>query len=181
MPLDLAQPAAHFAQRFAISDEGKTLLGGTLSQTLAQLQDKQLWPDALHLLAYALNKRDAVAWAWAAANTVPDQTDAARAGLQHVQQWLQAGDESLRLGLCAEAQAIGMEQAAASVALAAFWSGGSMVEADQPELLPADSLCHHAAACAVQLAGSVQPEQAAERYKLWIKLAAEIAAGKRVY
>lgn len=181
MPLDLAQPVAPLAQRFALSDEGRAVLGGSLAQALTQLQDKQLWPDALHLLAHALGKRDAVAWAWAVVSPVPNQADAARSGLQHVQQWLQTGDEGARLALYADAQAIGMEHAAASVVLAAFWSGGSMAGPDQPELLPADGLCHHAAACAVQLAGAVQPDKAADSYKQWIALAAEIAAGKRVY
>ncbi|KAF0815358.1 hypothetical protein IGB42_00439 [Andreprevotia sp. IGB-42] len=183
MPVDLAAPAAPVLARFTPSEAGQAALGSaqSVAQAIGQLADGQHWPDALHLLAHALPKRDAVCWAWSCATSVPapaaqEQTRA----LASAQQWLKQPEDACRRGAFSLAEAAGFDSAAASVALAVFWSGASISAADEPEVLPFDHLCHHAAGCAVQLAGLSQPERTLDLYRQFIMLGSEIAAGKRV-
>jgi hypothetical protein len=66
------------------------------------------------------------------------------------------------------------------VALAAFWSGGSMAPPEAPVVPPGEHLSAHAVAGAVMLAVVLaEPHLAARKYGQYLALGLEIASGSR--
>lgn len=179
----LAAPASDVIGRFEATDEARALPapGDSVDSLLNKLGEAALWPDALKLLAYALSKPQAVYWAWLCAETIADSYGPAQKQAQLVAQaWLRQPDETNRLPAQAASEAAGLDSAPGCVALAVFWSGGSMAPPDAPAVPPPEHLSHHAAACAAQMAAGIRPEFAANTYPQFINLGREVAAGKRI-
>lgn len=173
--------AMDIVARFELSETAQAHLASTY--TPVALLDKfcsaGLWVDALRLAAYTCAKREAVWWAClcieAAHMTLnPAQQEA----LQTAQRWVKTQEEAERRLAFPASETAGLNHAAGCVALATFWSGGSMSPPDAPVVPPADHLCHHAVACSTILAGAVQPEHATTHYRAFIELAKEVIAGK---
>jgi hypothetical protein len=180
--LSLSRPAAELSEHCNISDEARALAaaGDSCDALLDKLAAAGQWPDAMRVLAYALPKPQAIAWAWHCATVMDDgSNEAQRAALQVAQAWLREPNEEHRAPAHAASEAAGLDSAAGCVALAVFWSGGSMAPPDAPPVAPPAHLSHHLAACAALLAAGRQPEHVAQTFNQFLALGREVAAGKR--
>lgn len=140
-------------------------LGDSVGCLLGKLEQAGHWPEALKLLAHALPRPVAIAWALQCAGHGTEMTPAEQAALAAAVAWQQAPDEHKRRSCFAAAQEAGLGSAAGCSALAVFWSGGSISPPDAPPIEPAAHLCAHAAACAVQMSGVKLAQLAEQHYR----------------
>lgn len=153
-----ASTAAEVSQHVALGEEARSLLQeeSTLQAFLDLLMAHELFPDAAHLLAYALPKRDAVWWAClcvrhvAAADTPP----ADLAALEAAERWVIEPHEANRRAAMQAAEGLAFQTAASWAAVAAFWSNGSLAPPDAPPVMPGAYLTAQAVSGAVMLAAA---------------------------
>ncbi|MGH7129557.1 MAG: DUF6931 family protein, partial [Planctomycetaceae bacterium] len=139
-----AKTAAELCRRIDLSEEARSQLGDGLSPLdfLDALTGDEFFPDAVRFLAHVLPKREAVAWGCRCvgkvlAGRLPDHQAAA---LVAARQWTEDPTESHRRAAHAAAESLGFDGITALVAMAAFWSGGSITPPDAPVVPPADGL-----------------------------------------
>lgn len=138
------------------------------------------YPEAVRLVAHALPKREAVWWCCMCARAVPDPALPApdAEALVAAENWVRRPDDAIRRTAMDLAQKTAFRTPEAWAAVGAFWSGGSMAPAGQPEVPPAPHLTGVAIAGGVTLAAvRLSPERAPQRYARFIAAAREIAAG----
>ncbi len=139
-----------------------------------------LLADAVRFLAHALPRREAVWWAAQCVRLVPKFTadPKAAAALAAAEAWAAAPTDEHRRAAFAAAEAAGLDKPAACAALAAFLSEGSLGPAHLQEVPPPPHVGPAAASAAVVLAAvGVEPEKAGEKYKKFLALGYEVAAG----
>ena len=132
------------------------------------------------MLAHALPKREAVWWACVVARTqVLERTrPEITAALEAAEAWVYTPDEQTRRAAMARAQATQFDHPGVWAAVAAFWSGGSMVAENLPAVPPAEHLTAVAVTGAVQLSAVIpDPQQAPERLRVFLAQAVDIANG----
>lgn len=106
--------------------------------------------EAVTFAAYALVPRHAVWWGHECLQAVPDVlTDEDRDMLAFCAAWAADPEEPARNAALEAGMAVRTPGPGAWLALAAGWSGGSMVPADQPEVAPAPFLTGRAVNAAV--------------------------------
>ena len=181
-PSTLAKVAAkqvgEILTRFKIGDAGRALIQDDQppAAAIAALLAGQQANEAVRLLAYAMPKREAVFWAALCVRVIAG--DKTPASVVAAEAWIKDPSEEHRRK--AEPPADALDGAAGWVAMAAFWSGGSLSPVDAPLVPPAEHLCAHAAACAIMLAAvQTEPEKAAEKYSKFIELGLQVAAGTK--
>src|SRR5207245_1179123 len=149
-------------------------------QFINTLMEKQQFPDAVRFLAHALPKREAVWWAClcarASAGSKPPPNIAA--ALQTAEKWVVDPSEENRRAAMPAAEAAEFKTPAGCAAVAAFWSGGSLVPPNVPVVPPGEYLTAHGVAGAVMLAAVVsEPEKAPEKYRTFLTQGIEVANG----
>jgi len=165
-----------------LSSEALALLtpqGGVI-EFLDLLVNHKLMPDAVSLMAHALPKREAVWWGCLAARTLIDDHTRPEivAALEAAEAWVYKPSEETRRAAMERARKTQFDHPAAWAAVAAFWSGGSMVAPDLPEVPPAAHLTGLAICGAVQLSAvSRNPERAPEKFRALLAQALDIANG----
>ncbi len=168
-----AIPVAELAKRAQVGEPALALAAAQVTPEayLAALQDHELPLDALRFLAQALPERDRVRWAARCVrSTSGDALDASDAeALRLAEAWVDNPSEDARRAAHASAEAREFVSAASWVAMAVFWSDGSMAPPQAP-VVPADpAYAGQAAAGAVMLAAvAAAPEKAAERHQQFI-------------
>lgn len=157
---------------------------------VAQLMEEGLWTDAIRYLAFALPAREGVWWACLSARRGQGPADnpavplvavpadaACAACIEAAEGWVREPSEQARRACLVCAEAVGCDGAAGYAALAAFWTGNLA----PPELAPIDPdprLSPTAVGAAVLLAALGQRSEAiAERYRLAVEEALDIARG----
>jgi hypothetical protein len=178
----IARPPAEICALFALSEPARAALEpppapGAFVERLA---GAGLFPDAVRFLAHGLPKREAVWWACLAARAALDNTapQPLVQALAAAEAWVYKPDEANRRAAMASAEAAGFDNPASWAAVAAFWSGGSLAPPEAPAVPPGETLTAVAAAGAVMLAAVLhEPERAAEKYRLFLAQALDIAAG----
>lgn len=168
--LELVPPALAALTPTATAADGlQALLANGLSQ------------EGIHLLAHALPRREAVWWACMCADaTVPAAlAPEDRAARDAAEAWVRnAGEEALRRAAGEAAQRTGFQSPEAWVAMAAFWSGGSMAPEGVPTVAPGEAFTGRAVAGSVLLAAvRLRPADAAARLLRFIESARDIASG----
>lgn len=162
-----------------LSDAAQELLQATwtVREFLEQLREAKLHADAVSFLAHALPKREAVWWASAACQeTATEDRDAT--AVQTAQRWVVETNEENRRSAMTAGEATGYETAAGWCALAAAYSGGSLVGPELPEVPPAEHLTAQAAANSVTLAATAgDPADIAANYAAALALGIEVADG----
>lgn len=178
----------------------------TPSQFLRLLIEQGYYLDAIHYLAHALPKRDAVWWACLCARSVsrdrpsPESITAFEAvwwaclcahsvsddglspesitALEATEAWVREPNEDRRRAAMAAAERTDMDTAPSLAALGAFFSGGSIAPPDHKEIPPAEELTGRMVSAAIMLA-AVSPdlEKARERYRLFLSQGIYIASG----
>ncbi|MCO6454587.1 MAG: hypothetical protein J5I93_04645 [Pirellulaceae bacterium] len=155
--------------------------GQTPDQLLELLTDKDLFAAAVRLQAHLLPRREAVWWGCRCVEaTYGDGLPAAdQKAVLAARQWaLQPGEETRRAAEQA-ANATKLDSGGAWMALAAFWSGGSISEPTLPEVEPDARLLGQALTGALLITASyADPSAAPQRYRNFLATARQIARGE---
>jgi hypothetical protein len=152
----------------------------TAEALLAALVEKALWLDAVRWLGNGLLQREAVWWACLAARSGASAASDPRnvAAVTAAEAWVFKPNEENRRAAMSKAQATKFDNASAWAAVAAFWSGGSMVGPDLPVVPPPPFLIGRAVSGAVMLAAVDGPAaKIDERYRHLVAQGMDIAAG----
>ncbi len=188
MPLDAPSSptpvsVAEVCRRFQPSAEARQLLDGDLKPGayVARLAAAQLYPDALAFQAHRLSNEAVVWWgclcAWEVCRPQPSEKE--EEALRAAVRWLQEPNEDTRRAAEKAGQAAGLGTPSGAVALAAFWSTGSMAPAGLPEVAPPPYLPARTVTAALRLAAVLrEPERQAERLRLFLQIGEEVARGK---
>jgi hypothetical protein len=177
------RPAAELSLIAEVSDEAKALLdgdGGALAPKafIALLVERELFPDAVRILAHALPKREAVWWAWVCARKAAgaDPAPPVKAALEATERWITLPSEDNRRQAMQKAEAADFVTPAGCAALAVFMTGGSLAPPDAPVTPPGEFMAAKAVAGSVTLAAvKTDPEHAPEKFRDFIKMGLEVA------
>ncbi len=168
-----AEPAAVYCRDLDWSQPAQQLLQEDLAPAdyLDRLIAADLLVDAVRFLAAWLPKPAAVAWACGCVrNALGDSmrpTD--QAALEAADAWAAEPDESKRRAADAAAEACDYSGPAASVALAAFWSEGSLAPPDLAPAPPPETATVKAVTGALMAAAPYgNPRQASQRYRQFL-------------
>lgn len=179
----LAAPLAPLLPRLELDPPATAAITGakTAAEAILKLEAAGLFNEAARLAAHALPKREAVWWGCMCARAIPDPALSATdmEALLAAEAWVRKpGDDALRRAAMEAAQRTGFRSPEAWAAVGAFWSGGSMAPAGQPEVPPPDHLTGVAISGGVVLAAvRSRPERAPDRLARFLASAREIAAG----
>lgn len=135
-----AATAAEVCDRVDLSPEARAYLVPGLSPQgfLSLLLKDEHIGDAVRFMAFALPIREGVWWACVVAHSnIESPSEAERNCLERAAAWVYGSTEERRRSCMAAAEAANLEGAAAYVALAVFWSGGSLAPEGLPDA-PAD-------------------------------------------
>ena len=161
-------------KRAKLGDPAKALLKDehTSRQFLELLVGKELFPDATRFLAYSLPMREAVGWACLCVRHSLGTEDPSQISKTQVaaERWVANPDEGNRQAAKAAVDQNGPESPSDLLALAAFYSGGSVVAPDLEPVPPPDHVTPQLVAGAVMIAAvKNQPEKAAEKYRVFLQ------------
>jgi hypothetical protein len=179
----IAVPTAEEAcARASLSGPARALLRpeASVGEFLGQLAKAELLTDSIALMAHALPKREAVWWACLAAKKIVDEKTPpeVRHALSAAEAWVHKPCEETRRPTMVHAQRTQFDHPAVWAAVAAFWSGGSMVAPELPAVAPAAHLTGLAVSGAVQLSVLTrEPALASERFRVLLGQAIDIANG----
>ncbi|NRD72393.1 Twin-arginine translocation pathway signal [Shewanella sp. VB17] len=150
-----------------------------LPQELIEIAFKsELFAEAVTYLAHALPLRETIWWAYCCANSRVDWNDAESDAIKATKVWVHMPDEKNRRFAEKMANKSGLESGAGWAAQAAFWSGGSITQPDDPIVPPPPYLYAQAAAGCISLT-AILPDgsKAKPRYRQFIDIALHIAKG----
>jgi len=161
-------------ERAKLGDAAKALLKDeyTSRQFLELLVGKELFPDATRLLAFTLPRREAVGWGCLCVRHSLGTENAAQISKTQVaaERWVSNPEEGNRQAAKSAVAEDGPESPSDLLALAAFYSGGSVVEPDRDPVPPPDHMTPQFVAGAVMIAAvKNQPEKAPERYRVFLQ------------
>ena len=148
-------------------------------QFVEALAGQEKFMDAIRVLAFSLGKLTVIEWAHRCVTIAGgdglSKIDAN--ALDLVQRWLGGRSEGLRREIYAASQAAEHSTPASWVAMAVFWSEGSMgPPPPSPPLAPGPTQCAHAATGAILLAAvAKQPEKAPDKYREFLRVGLEMA------
>jgi len=161
-------------ERAELKEDAKALLKDehTPRQFLELLIGKELFLDAIRFLAFALPKREAVGWGCLCVRHSLGTEDASKISEAHmaVERWVSNPDEANRRAAKIAVDKEGLKNPSASLALAAFFSGGSIAPANLAPVAPADHLTPQFVAGAIIISAvKNQPEKAPEKYRVFLQ------------
>lgn len=173
--------ASVVARDIPLSVEARSLLQQDQSpdRYLAALESRHLHADGLLFMSHWLPIREAVWWAcqcvWHLHRPVAP-SKAEEAALQAAVRWVVDPSEQNRRATQAAGETAGLETAAGDVAMAAFWSGGSISPPKLPVVEPPAGAAANTLAKGLLLAtaGSSTAEQHQHRF---LQLGYQIASG----
>jgi len=176
-----ASEAEPIAAQFPLSEIGKAELKPAMPPInfLEALIAKGAYPDAIQFLARALPKREAVWWTCLCCRDIlgKDGEPKLATAVQAAEAWVYKPNEENRRGAEKAGNAISESHPARWVAMAAFWSGGSLAPPSAPEVKPPDDFTAKAVTGAVLMAASLDPAQADARNKQFTDYGMNIAKG----
>lgn len=148
---------------------------------LGRLVDAGLKVDALKFLAHALPKREAVWWGARCTRLACGESlsPVEQAALEAAERWCADPTDERRRAAMQAAEAAKFDRPAGCVALAAFFSGGSLAPPELPAVAPADDLTPRTVAGAILMAAvQSRPEKAGEKYQRFFEQGVAIASGR---
>jgi hypothetical protein len=177
-----AKTAAEVCRRFPLSPEAAKLLRDDMQPRpfLDLLIAKQHFADAVRFQAQTMPKREAIWWACLCSRpeqgaTVPP---AAAAALEAAQTWVVEPNDQKRRAAHAAAHLAGVGTPVGLTCEAVFLSEGSMGPAEHPAVPPPEHLAATMAANAIVLAAVVDPPKMEAKYRKFLSLGQDVAAGK---
>ncbi len=152
-------------------------------QFVEMLANHEKFMDAIRVLAFAMGKLTVIEWSLKCVKLAVEDgmSKVDTKALDTVQRWLGDRTEGLRREAYAVSQEAEHATPASWVAMAAFWSEGSMgPPPPAPPLAPGPTQCAHAATGAILLAAVArQPEKAPDRYREFIRIGMEMVGGNQ--
>jgi hypothetical protein len=133
---------------------------------------------AVRFLAYALDKRPAVWWAWVCARRAHGDTPppAIQAALDATKTWIADPSDANRRAAMARAEAADFGTPAGCAGLAAFFCGDSLAPPGVEPVPPGEYMAARAIAGCVSLAAVADPpDKAPERYEEFLRQGFEVA------
>ncbi len=177
-----AKPLPEALKLVQLSPEARALVREDLATVpfVHVLVQNKLYPDAIRLVAYSLPQREAIWWACRCARTIvgKEPPPPVENSLRAAEKWVVDPSENNRRQAMPAAEVAGFGTPAGCVALATFWSGGSLSAPDLPVVPPSPDLTPRGVANAVLLAGLItEPEKTPERYFQFVTEGIKIAMG----
>jgi hypothetical protein len=175
--------AADICERFLLSEQAALYLTGDVTpwQYIDLLTEKNLYPDAVRVLAHGLPKREAVWWACLCLREAlgANPREKIKLALEAAEKWAKRPTEENRRDGLKAAETAGFGTPAGMTAMAAFWSSGSLAPPEAPVVPPADDLTAGAVAGAVLLTaiGSA-PDEVPKRHRRFLALGLAVACGR---
>ena len=148
------------------------------AELVQALAGRELYPDAVRLIAYSLPKREAVWWAWVCARRAAGESPPApiAASLSATERWIAHPDDASRRAAMEAAEQADLGTPAGCAGLAAFFSGGSIAPPDAPATPPDERMSARAVAGSVVLAAvASEPERAAEKFAAFVQQGLDVA------
>lgn len=182
-PAPVLPKAAEICRHCKLGEEARALLHEDIEAPafLQQLVEKEHYTDALRFAAYLLPKRAAVWWGslcvWQLQRPKPSEDVAA--ALKATVSWVRNPNEENRRAAEAAGQKLGFRSPAGTLALAAFFSAGSISRPDLPEVAPDPYLTAKTVAGAVVLSTAlVKPDRKIACQRHFLALASEVMEEK---
>ncbi|QDU61303.1 hypothetical protein Pan216_21580 [Planctomycetes bacterium Pan216] len=172
------------AEHAGLSDDAQRLLAPvpTVDAAIPRLLEWELYSDALGLTAFFLTTRPAVWWGCVCLGDLlgPEIPEEEAEPIRAAMAWVANPSEATRREAGQAGKEAGLGTATGLVAMAAFWSGGSMSEPHLPEVLPKPYQANRAVSGAMNLLWAEQPQdQKTECCRKLLGYAAEIVKGER--
>ena len=174
--------AAEICRHATLSAEAAKLLreGMQPRAFLDMLIEKQHFADAVRFLAHSMPKREAVWWACLCGR--PEKGAAVQAPVAAAQQaaeaWVADPSDEKRRAAHAAAQLAGEGTPMGLTCEAAFFSEGSIGPPEVKAVPPPEGLAATTAANAVILAAVAEPAKMTVKYRQFLALGQDVAAGK---
>ncbi len=133
---------------------------------------------AVRFLAYALDTRPAVWWAWVCARRAHGETPPPiiQTALDATKAWIAEPSDAKRRATMASAEAADFGTPAGCAGLAAFFCGDSLAPPGAEPVAPGEFMAAQAIASSVILAAVIDPpEQAEERFQEYLRQGLEVA------
>jgi hypothetical protein len=181
-----ARPIAELASKVCnvadLSETAQTLCDETVEVIpfLHRLCERELFPDALSVLATWLGKRKGVWWAVdcvesACSDRLQSQADL----LESTRKWVLEPTEDNRRSVADAADSTDSTLPACWVARAAGWSGGSLTPPELPVVPPAEHLTKQGILAGLSLAAPfISPAKTLENYRQFIELGEQLSQTK---
>jgi len=181
IPYPQSQPVL---ARFELSQEAAAVVNGEMApaELLQQLQQQELFIDAVNFLCHALPMREVIWWVCLALELRRETwTPEELAVIENSKRWVQEPDEAKRRMAEQQVLRLGTDRAPGWLAQAVFWNGsGSLGEPGQPVVLPPEFLYSKAAAGAINVAAALPEWDGYQAFNQQvIAMALDIAAGGR--
>jgi hypothetical protein len=180
-----AVSAAEICACFQLDEDASPLLRDQMGarEFVEALLAKDLFVPAIDFMAHALPAHRAIWWgclclqhAMGDKLTEPDKSAAAAAV-----RWVLEPTEENRAAAKAPAEKAGYTSAAATLARAANWTGGSLGPPDMPPLPPGPFMPATAVATAIKFAAvKVEPAKSVGTQRLFVELGIEVAEGRHL-
>jgi hypothetical protein len=176
--------AGEICKLFELTEDGKKLLkeNQTPKQFLDLLNEKNLFKDAMRFLAFALPKREAVWWGCQCVRFAFGKNLAGKyeSAVQAAEKWVAGPTEDTRWGAKKAADVAKLDTPSGMLAMAAFWSGGSMIP-DNPKMQPVpppEAMTAKTVTGAVLISPFlIEPVKAPEKKKKFVALGIEVGSG----
>ena len=169
-----------------LSDAARQLLAAADAprQFVCALQHQGLESDALRVLPHMLPHRVSVWWGclcvWDAQRSQPNETHLL--AIESVVRWVLLPSETLRRTCEHFGRALGPGVSPGALALAAFWSGGSMSAPDLPHVAPPVELTSQVIGSVLHMAAVERdPLRFADHYRQYLAIGLEVAAGRLLW
>jgi hypothetical protein len=164
-----------------VGDEAKALLTdqSATKQFIALLVEKELFRDALRLVAHLLPKREAIGWGCLCLRHIlVAEKDKPLPEVQvAAERWVSDPNEENRWAAKQAADREKPKTASGLLASAVFFAGPSVVPPNVQAVPPPDHLTSELVANAVFIAGLVkEPEKAKEKYQVFMQKSAALMA-----
>jgi len=174
--------AAEICAKFKLSEPAAKLLRPDVQAQpfLDALIGQEHFADAVRFLAHSMPKREAIWWACLCIRpekgaVVPPEAAAAQ---KAAEEWVAKPSDEKRRAAFAAGDADGMPPPVKLTCTAVFFSEGSMAPAGLPPVPPAEHLAATTVANAVILAAVAEPPKMPAKYKQYLTLGQDVAAGK---
>jgi hypothetical protein len=177
-----AKTAAEICAKFKLSEPAAKLLRPDMQARpfLDSLIDQEHFADAVRFLAHSMPKREAM-W-WACLCTRPEKgavlPPEAAAAHKAAEDWVCKPSDEKRRAAFAAGEVEDMPPPIKLTCTAIFFSEGSLAPAGLPPVPPADHLGATTAANAIIVAAVAEPPKIAAKYKQYLALGQDVAAGK---
>jgi hypothetical protein len=176
--------AAEVGKQAGLDDPARELLSDFLTpaQYLELLIANRMHADATRFLAHALPKREAVWWACLCLGHEAPPGVKPSPALKAAVNWVVEPSDANRRAAKVPGEADDFRTPAGFVAMAVFWSGGSLIDGQPVEIPPGPFQTAKAVAGGVLLAGlQGAAAKIKERQRRFLALGAEVAKGNYLW